>query len=288
MNTSSRSEGVLYVAATPLGNMEDITYRAVRILSEVDLIAAEDTRQTGKLLARYGIRNDLVSCNEHNEKRRTSFLIEKISAGKSVALVSDAGTPCVSDPGYVLVKEAVKAGIRVLPIPGCCAVTAGLSIAGLPTDSFLFAGFLPKKNGPRARKLDKLVREEATLIFYESPNRIVNLTGELLELMGPRPAVLAREMTKLHEEYMRGDLGTLLRELETRTRIRGECVLFVDGGREPNSASASDADLDEMILEYVDRENCKPSTASKEIADLLSIPRSEVYQRYVELKRDRE
>jgi 16S rRNA (cytidine1402-2'-O)-methyltransferase len=286
MNTPDRPQGILYVVATPLGHLEDITYRAVRILSEVDLIAAEDTRRTGKLLARYGIRNELVSCNEYNEEKRTGSLIEKICSGKTVALVSDAGTPCVSDPGYVLVKEAVRAGIRVLPIPGCCAVISGLSVSGLPTDMFVFAGFLPKKKGRRGRILEKLANEEATLIFYESPNRIANLTEELLHLMGARPAALAREMTKLHEEYIRGDLSALLSELETRDRIKGECALFVAGRKDSGPVPALKADLDDMIRQYLEKENCKPSTASKEIAERLSIPRSDVYQRFVELKRD--
>ena len=287
MNAPDQPYGTLYVVATPLGNMEDITYRAVRILSEVDLVAAEDTRQTGKLLVRYDIRNELVSCNEHNEEKRSGFLLKKINDGRNVALVSDAGTPCVSDPGYVLVKKAVEAGIRVIPIPGCCAVTSGLSVSGLPTDSFLFAGFLPKKKGPRGRILENLANETATLIFYESPNRIVNLTGELLQFMGKRPAVLAREMTKLHEEYIRGDLGTLLDELEIRNRIKGECVLFVGGRKKPEPRLACPEDLDEMIRQYLDRDDCKPSTASREIADRLSIPRNMVYQRFVALKRDR-
>jgi 16S rRNA (cytidine1402-2'-O)-methyltransferase len=228
-----------------------------------------------------------VSCNEYNEEKRTGFLIEKIESGNTVALVSDAGTPCVSDPGYVLVKEAVKAGIRVLPIPGCCAVISGLSVSGLPTDSFLFEGFLPKKKGRRGRILEKLANEKATLIFYESPNRIVNLVQELIQLMGHRPAALAREMTKLHEEYLRGDLGTLLDELKTRDRIKGECVLFVGAGREPEPASASAEELDELILKHLDEENGKPSAVSKKIADRLSIPKNDVYQRFVELKRDR-
>ncbi|MCF8044934.1 MAG: 16S rRNA (cytidine(1402)-2'-O)-methyltransferase [Desulfarculaceae bacterium] len=287
MNTPDRPQGILYVVATPLGNMEDITYRAVRILTEVDLIAAEDTRRTGKLLSRYDIRNELVSCNEYNEEKRTGFIIEKIGSGKTVALVSDAGTPCVSDPGYVLVKEAVKAGIRVLPIPGCCAVISGLSVSGLPTDSFLFEGFLPKKKGRRGRILENLASEKATLIFYESPHRIVNLVQELIQLMGHRPAALAREMTKLHEEYIRGDLGTLLDELKTRDRIKGECVLFVGAGKEPDPGPASAQELDEVILKHLDEGNGKPSAVSKEIADRLSIPKNDVYQRLVELKRDR-
>ncbi len=159
MNAQDRMSGVLYVVATPLGNMEDITFRAVRILGEADLIAAEDTRRTGKLLARYDIRNELVSCNEYNEKKRTGFLIENLKAGKSVALVSDAGTPCVSDPGYVIVKKAAEEQIPVIPIPGCSAVISGLSVSGLPTDSFLFLGFLPKKKGRRERILSQLVQK---------------------------------------------------------------------------------------------------------------------------------
>ncbi|MGM0642370.1 MAG: 16S rRNA (cytidine(1402)-2'-O)-methyltransferase [Thermodesulfobacteriota bacterium] len=287
MNAQDRMSGVLYVVATPLGNMEDITFRAVRILGEADLIAAEDTRRTGKLLARYDIRNELVSCNEYNEKKRTGFLIENLKAGKSVALVSDAGTPCVSDPGYVIVKKAAEEQIPVIPIPGCSAVISGLSVSGLPTDSFLFLGFLPKKKGRRERILSQLVHKEATLVFYESPNRIHYLVEELSGIMGARPAVLAREMTKIHEEYIRGDLDSLLSELKQRGRVKGECVLFV-GGMRGSSPAPSDADLDEEILECLDREDCRTSAASKEIADRFSIPRKQVYQRFIDLKNDKE
>jgi 16S rRNA (cytidine1402-2'-O)-methyltransferase len=224
-----KNNGVLYVVATPIGNREDITLRALNILRDVDLIAAEDTRKTGKLLALYQIKNRLVSFHEHNEKKRTPEMIAKLLEGISIALVSNAGTPSVSDPGYRLVKAAIANKIMVSPIPGVSATTAAMSVAGLPTDSFVFVGFAPKKKGKRLKSLAELSTEPRPLIFYESPKRILTLLEEVIAGMGDRNAVLAREMTKLHEEFIRGSLSEIRKTLETRPIVKGECTLLVDG-----------------------------------------------------------
>jgi len=226
---SLESQGVLYVVATPIGNLEDITLRAIRILKDVDLIAAEDTRNTRHLLARHGIDCPMISLHEHNEEHRTVGLIAKIQAGMAVALVSDAGTPTLSDPGHRLVREAVAGQIKVVPIPGPSAVIAALSASGLPTDSFLFLGFPPRKRGKRLKFLDSLVTEKRTLVFYESPKRVKDLLVDLLEIMGERQAVLSREMTKRYEEFIRGTLSRITEEVNKRKEIKGECTLLVAG-----------------------------------------------------------
>jgi len=221
--------GILYVVATPLGNRDDITLRALDSLRQVDLIAAEDTRKTGGFLTLHGIKNNLISYHEHNEAERTPALIAKLQKGVSMALVSNAGTPTVSDPGYRLIEAALENHLSVLPIPGVCAATAALSVAGLPTDSFIFAGFLAKKKAKRLRQLNELASEPRTLIFYESPRRILRLLNETIDVMGDRRAVLAREMTKLHEEFIRGRLSEIQKGLAGRNNIKGECTLLVAG-----------------------------------------------------------
>src|SRR5690349_6385885 len=190
--------GRLYLVATPIGNLEDITYRAVRVLREVDVIACEDTRQTRKLLEHYGIHKPTVSYHEHNEAERCEEFAERLRAGESIALVSDAGTPLVSDPGYRLVRAALSSDIPVEPIPGPSAALTALAASGLPTDTFRFEGFLPPKTGARTRLLESLVEETATLIFYEAPHRVLETLEAIEQVMGPRPVVLARELTKLH------------------------------------------------------------------------------------------
>jgi len=221
--------GILYVVATPLGNRDDITLRALNILREVDLIAAEDTRKTGGFLSLHAIKNNLISYHEHNEAERTPTLIARLQQGLSIALVSNAGTPTVSDPGYRLIEAALDNRLDVIPIPGVSAATAALSVAGLPTDSFLFAGFLAKKKTKRLRQLKELASEPRTLIFYESPRRILTLLNEALEVMGDRRGLLAREMTKLHEEFIRGRLSEITGRLEDRRGIKGECTLLIAG-----------------------------------------------------------
>ena len=221
--------GILYVVATPLGNRDDITLRALNVLREVDLIAAEDTRKTRGFLTLHAIKNHLISYHEHNEAERAPALIAKLQKGVSIALVSNAGTPTVSDPGYRLIEATLDNHLSVIPIPGVCAATAALSVAGLPTDSFIFVGFLAKKKAKRVRQLKELASEPRTLIFYESPRRILTLLNETIEIMDDRRGVLAREMTKLHEEFIRGRLSEITEALEDRNNIKGECTLLVAG-----------------------------------------------------------
>jgi len=221
-------QGTLYIISTPIGNLEDISFRAVRILGEVDCIAAEDTRRARILLNHYHIKNQLTSYFEHNEKTKTTTLIDLLKAGKNVALISEAGTPAISDPGYRVITEAIKHEISVVPVPGACAAITALSVSGLPVHRFAFEGFLPPKTGKRKTLFKKLAEEERTLIFYESPYRICAALKDMIEVLGDRKAVFAREITKLHEETLRGKLTEILEILESR-KIKGEITLLVEG-----------------------------------------------------------
>ena len=265
--------GRLYVVATPIGNLEDITYRAVRLLGEADLIACEDTRQTHKLLEHYGIRKPTVSYHEHNEAERTAELLVRLRDGAAIALVSDAGVPLISDPGYRLVHAAVEAGIRVEPVPGPSALLAALAASGLPTDSFHFAGFLPPKSGQRARALEKLRMETATLVFYEAPHRIVEALEAVEEVLGPRPVVVARELTKLHEEFLRGTAGEVRAELAARDAVKGEITLLV--GR-PAAPPADDTPLDQAVGALI-RGGVPRMDAIKQVARERGLSKREVY-----------
>jgi 16S rRNA (cytidine1402-2'-O)-methyltransferase len=221
------------VVSTPIGNLEDITYRAVRTLKEADWVACEDTRTTKRLLDHYGIETRTLSYHEHNEANRTEDLIARLLAGEKGALVSDAGTPLLSDPGYRVVHAAVEAGIRIEPIPGPSALLAGLVVSGLPTDQFHFAGFLPAKQGQRSRLLESLANESATLVFYEAPHRILESLDDIASAFGERRIVVARELTKLHEEVLRGTAVEIRNALASRDMIRGEFVLMVAKASEP-------------------------------------------------------
>jgi 16S rRNA (cytidine1402-2'-O)-methyltransferase len=223
-------KGILYVVSTPIGNLEDTTLRAIRILREVDLIAAEDTRKTKILLNKYNIKKALTSYFNYNEQFKTVFLIDKLKSGEKIALVSEAGTPSISDPGYRLICEAIKESIPVLPVPGVSAAIAALSISGLPVHRFVFEGFLPPKAGKRKNFLKKISVEERTLIFYESPHRIIFTLKDMIEVFGNRKAMLARELTKLHEESMYGSLFTILERLKSR-KVKGEITLIVEGNK---------------------------------------------------------
>lgn len=220
--------GTLYIVATPIGNLEDITLRALRILKEVDLIACEDTRHTQKLLSRFEIKKPLTSYFEHNKFVKGDLILKELLSGKSIALVSDAGTPGISDPGYNLVRGAIEKGITVVPIPGPSAVLAVLSASGLPTDRFLFIGFLPQKEGKKRRLIESLKEEEGTLVFYESPFRVKKTLSLLKECLGDREAVLAHELTKVHEGFMRGRLNELL-ERSPEIVEKGEWILLIEG-----------------------------------------------------------
>jgi 16S rRNA (cytidine1402-2'-O)-methyltransferase len=260
----------LYVVATPIGNLEDITLRAINTLNGVDLIAAEDTRHTSRLLSRYQIRTPLISCHEHNELQRTPELIEKIQSGAAVALVSDAGTPSVSDPGYRLVRTAVAHRLDVFPIPGVSAAVTALSASGLPTDAFLFLGFAPKKKGKRREFLESLAAESRTLVFYESPRRVAAFLEEIRMVMGDRQAVLGREMTKLHEEFIRGVLSEIQALLAARSEVKGECTLLVTGA--PAAETVSDAELAAALRHALAQPEARVSSLSKPLPGNTACP----------------
>jgi 16S rRNA (cytidine1402-2'-O)-methyltransferase len=277
---SDITSGKLCIVATPIGNMEDMTIRAIRVLGEVDLIAAEDTRHTARLLAYHHIKTPLISCHDYNERERAFGLIEKIKQGASVALVSDAGTPSVSDPGYVLVREAIASGISVIPIPGVSAAITALSVSGLPTDAFVFIGFLSKQKTKRTRQIESLKREEKTVIIYESPQRVMALIEEILDIAGDRQAVFAREMTKTYEEFVRGRLSEILEILTARDAIKGECVLMVAGCEE----SSADPELITQDIQTRLRSGARVSEISKEIAKQYGISKKLVYEEALKLQ----
>ncbi len=224
--TTPLTPGTLYLVATPIGNLEDITLRALRVLRDCDVIAAEDTRHTARLLNHFGIAKPLLSCFKFNEARRAQDILERLRRGETVALVSDAGSPGISDPGERIVRAVVAAGLRVEPVPGPCALVAALTASGLPTDEFHFVGFLPRKSGQRRARLQTLSQIPGTLILYESPYRIERLLTELSQLMPDRQIALARELTKKFEEFLRGSAAELLQRLRQR-RLKGECVVVL-------------------------------------------------------------
>jgi len=221
-------KGTLYIVSTPIGNMEDITIRALRILKEVDLIAAEDTRRTGLLLKHFGIQAPLTSYFEGNELRKREFILAKLKEGKNVALVSDAGTPGISDPGFRLIQLAIENQLPIIPIPGSSAVITALSVSGLPTDAFLFKGFLPHKSKKRRDLLKELENVRETIIFYESPHRVSETLRDILEILGDREIVLTRELTKVYEEIIRGKVSEILNQVGDRT-LKGEITLVISG-----------------------------------------------------------
>ena len=247
-NNSKLQFGILYVVATPIGNLDDITLRALRILTQVDLIAAEDTRWTKKLLDHHEIKNRMTSYHEHNEVAKTNSLIEKLNRGLSIALVSNAGTPSVSDPGFRLVQEAIANNLTVVPIPGPSAIITALSASGLATDSFVFVGFLSRKDGKRRNQIQALESEDRTLILYESPFRILTLLKELIEILGNRYGVLSREMTKSHEEFLRGNLSEILDVLKNRPAVKGEITLLIEKKPKDDAAALLDVVREELRI----------------------------------------
>jgi len=267
--------GTLYIVATPVGNLEDITFRAVNILNRVDLIAAEDTRHSKKLLTHYDIHTKLVSCHEHNEAQKAPWIIANLKNGFDIALISDAGTPSISDPGYKLVTAAAKEKLRIIPIPGCSAATAGLSVSGLPTDSFLFLGFLPKKQQKQRQTLEDIKNQTPTLIFYESPKRIKALINNMLNTLGDRKACLAREITKLHEEYIRGNLSDILTALEEKGTVKGECALFVQGQTEEKTIDPEN--LKKIVLARLSTTDLGTSGLAKQISNEFNLSKKQIY-----------
>jgi 16S rRNA (cytidine1402-2'-O)-methyltransferase len=274
--------GCLYIVATPIGNRNDITLRAIYILTKADWVAAEDTRSTNSLLSHFGIKNKLISCHEFNEIKRTSQLISHLKAGKTVAMVSNAGTPAISDPGYRLVQSAVAEGITVIPIPGACAAVAALSASGLPTDSFIFVGFLSKKASKQTRQLEKLASCPQTLIFYESPRRLLALINTLMIILGDRQAVLTRELTKIHEEFLRGRLSQIHHQLQERREIKGECTLLVHGAVKTDKVLVED--ISSEIKQALLSGKIPLSELSKKIAKKYGLPKNKVYQAALKVK----
>ena len=263
------------MVATPIGNLEDITVRALRVLKEVDLIAAEDTRHSRILLTAYGIRTPLISLHEHNERERSTLIVSKIENGMSVAYVSDAGTPCVSDPGYHLAAAALENGIRVVPVPGPSAVIAALSVCGFPADQFLFYGFLPPKSNRRRRFLESIRDEEQTLIFYESPARIADAMQEIHEVLGDRQVVVARELTKVFEEIRRGKISDIAAGM-SGSKARGEFTLIVRGAsREP--VSITDDEIQTRLLSLRKGKSLSLRDAVADVVRQTGLPRKRVY-----------
>ena len=253
--------GILYIVATPIGNLEDITLRAIRTLKEADVIAAEDTRHTQVLLKHFAINTPLTSFHEHNERAKTAQLVTRLERGESIALVSDAGTPAISDPGYRLVVAAIDAGIRVIPIAGPSALIAALSAAGLPTDGFDFRGFLPARKQERRSKLQELRDGRYTMVFYETPHRLQESLDDVREILGDRRMVLAREVTKLHEEFLRGRISEVIGEV-SRREIRGEMTLVIEGCSDSNATS------EEALRDEIDKLKGEGMRV-KEIAEIV-------------------
>ena len=272
---AATAPGTLYVVATPLGNLEDLTLRAKRVLGEVALVACEDTRRTATLLRAHGLATPTTSYFEHNERWKGDRILDVLREGRAVALVSDAGTPGISDPGYRLVRDARAASLPVVPVPGASAAIAALSVSGLPTDRFLFVGFLPPRAGARRRALDEVAAERATLVFYESPLRVVDALDEMREALGDREAFLCREATKVHEEYARGRLSELRERLAARDAVKGEIVLVVAGAPEQAVEEGADPVL---LYRALAAEGRTRREAVKEAARRVGLPAREVYR----------
>ncbi|HEY3104746.1 MAG TPA: 16S rRNA (cytidine(1402)-2'-O)-methyltransferase [Pyrinomonadaceae bacterium] len=282
--------GELFIVTTPIGNLEDITQRALRVLREVDVIACEDTRHTQKLLNHFGISTKAISYHEHNERERAAELCQSIESGKNVALVSDAGTPLISDPGFRILNAAIERGISVVPVPGPTALTTALAASGLPTDQFLFAGFLPSRASARRTKLEGLAANPATLIFYEAPHRIVATLKDARDVLGTRHAVVARELTKLHEEFARGTLAELVEHFSGKPSIRGEIVLMISGrGGGPAPAEATTPPEQQLRdrVDQLERDGLDSKVALKQAARELGIKRADAYRMMVAQKNRR-
>jgi 16S rRNA (cytidine1402-2'-O)-methyltransferase len=277
----SETKGALYLVATPIGNLEDVTRRALRVLAEADVVACEDTRHTRQLLEHFGIRARTISYHEHNERERSEELARMIEEGASVALVSDAGTPGINDPGYRVVRACAERGLRVVPVPGPAAFVAALTASGLPTDEFYFGGFLPARTHARRQRLESVRGLRATLVFYETPHRIAQALADAREVLGEREAAVARELTKLHEEVLRGRLSELAARFSDGASARGEMVLVIDrevieeGEAESSPSTSSVAER----VAALEAEGLDQRAALKRAARELNLTRDEAYRR---------
>lgn len=277
------TSGTLYLVATPIGNLGDITHRALQVLKNVNLIACEDTRHTNKLLNHYGITTKTISYHEHNEQHRAAQLIEQLKEGSDIAIVSDAGTPSISDPGFRLVRAAIEHDIAVVPVPGPSALIAALIAAGLPTDEFFFAGFLPARTNARRARLKELQSVPGTLIFYEAPHRLAAALNDVFEVLGERDAVVARELTKLHEEIRRGRLSDLSEHYANEQNARGEIVVLVD--RNVIAAATTDTSSSvAALVQQFEQEGLDHRAALKRAARELGLSRAEAYRKLVSEK----
>ena len=276
--------GTLYIVATPIGNLEDITQRALRILGEVDIVACEDTRRTRVLLNHFGIKTKTISYHEHNERERTEQICQLLTSGKNVALVSDAGTPLINDPGFRVINAAIELNLAVVPIPGPTAFVSALVASGLASDQFFFAGFLPARANARRTKLEELRSIPATLVFYEAPHRINATLADALDVLGNRPAAVARELTKIHEEIARGSLHGLIQRFSNSAR--GEMVLLISGAGIDEAATSEDAAPRRLIerVGELEREGLDARAALKQAARELGMKRAEAYRLLVAQK----
>jgi len=286
--SKNKTEGILYVCGTPIGNLEDITFRALKILKKVNLIAAEDTRHTKKLLNHYQINTKITSYYEYNKFKKAPYLVEILKNGQDIALVSDAGMPGISDPGYVLIDLALKNNIKIIPIPGVSALITALVVSGLPTDKFVFEGFLPRKIKERKKFFKSIENEERTVIFYETPHRLKRALKDMLEIWGDRKVVIARELTKMYEEVIRGNLSQILSEIDSK-EIKGEITLVVQGGIKKKANDTIDFLKDECIMQEYLKKLKNQGYSNKEIIKItqekLNIPKNLIYKKLLEMKK---
>ena len=275
--------GKLYLVATPIGNLEDITFRAINILKNVDLIAAEDTRHTLKLLNYYEINKPLISYHRHNEDIKTDILINKLLEGKNIAVVTDAGTPGISDPGEEIVKEAIKNGIEIVPIPGACALINALISSGLNTKEFAFYGFLPLNKKNRNNTLDRIKREDKTIILYEAPHKLLKTLEDILENIGDINCVIAKELTKIHENFTRDNISNILTDLRRKENIKGEYIILLDlnsNQLEDDGEIISNKSVNEQY-EFYERQGMNKKEIVKQIAKNKNVSKNEIYQMFL-------
>ncbi|MBS40714.1 MAG: 16S rRNA (cytidine(1402)-2'-O)-methyltransferase [Rhodospirillales bacterium] len=274
----------LHIVSTPIGNLNDITVRAIAVLRSSDAIACEDTRVTARIKSEFNLTAPLISYHEHNAHKVTSKIIKLLKSGKIVALVSDAGTPLISDPGYKLVNAAIENNVMVIPVPGASALLAALSTSGLPTNRFLFGGFLPKKTLGRRKALEHVAKAGSTLVFFESPNRLIKSLSDMIDILGNRDAIIARELTKRHEEILRGSLKFLVKNIEDNRLPRGEVTVVI--GPEQNNKSLPQDQIDRILIESLGKHSVK--TAVDAVALETNLPRRSLYQRAILLKSERD
>jgi len=283
-----QAPGTLYIVSTPIGNLEDITLRALRILKEVDLIAAEDTRHTRKLLSAYDIHTPVTSYFEHNETKKTPYLIQKILNGETVALVSDAGTPGISDPGYELISAAIEQEILVLPIPGPSAIMTALTVSGLPIESFIFIGFLTNKHSARIKQLKDIRDERKTIVCYVSPHHFLKVLADIRELLGNRQIVVARELTKKFEEIVRGDIDSVNERFSSGASMKGEFTLIIAGAKEHDNSGVTREFIAAELKKCMTQGELSRKDAVKYVATHFGLPKNRVYKESLHLLEEEE